>query len=250
MRGMQAMSDKTHLVLTNWRRPRNLPAIIDSFDDYVGRITLVDNSLPEYRFDHSYSRWVALDDVWQIRQNGGPPIRFAAGLQYMRHEYTLFWDDDLVPKDGGDLVARFEYTAQRDAFAELGIIGRRFGPNGEYVRRNVRRGSIVTDVDMCCRAHFVKTHEIPAIYEFRNLLAQHLLEADGDIDCLERHDDLLCIGLQFASGCPAKLITLPEGQREDHNDLDDSHALGARPDFVEERTALIQVIQRLRRGES
>lgn len=236
-----------HLILTNWKRPDNLDPIVAAFRDSVAKITVMDNSppgSPPYTVTDLHDGGL-VDNVWTAYDNGGPPIRFAPALHDLDHPYTLFWDDDLLPPDG--LVEEFLRVANgmpdapgHDTFGELGIIGRMFDDSGAYVRRNVARKTSPVQVDLCCRAHFMRTIFVPCIYEARQRLTM-LGATNGQVN---RHDDLLITAACKFTGMGSYLI--PAGPR--HKDLPAPHALpttfeGGLDAFVLERSDLFRLIQ-------
>lgn len=245
----QAKSGSTrsvHLVLTNWKRPSNLPPIIKAFRGQVDRITLIDNSqhgefegVPIVNLFAPENETIEMvDDYWQVKGNGGPPIRFAPGLQAsMDFDFTLFWDDDLLPPGG--LVDSFLACSVDENVGEFGIIGRRFSDSGAYIRRNVKRKEdCLVEVNMCCRCHFMPSHLIHEIYAVR----EYLLTLGADRDALWRNDDLLITAMCVMTGRRSYLIP----KSEKHQDLPAPFALpasmGGLDEFMKERNALSKLI--------
>lgn len=239
-----------HLILTNWKRPDNIPAIVKAFRPSVSKITVIDNAPPETalyaRADYLRDEGL-IDDYWTAIKNGGPPIRFAPALHDLESKYTLFWDDDLLPPEGVveafiDSANAFEfgYPDTLLTFGELGIIGRNFDSNGDYIRRNVRRqDESPCPVDLCCRAHFMRTVFVSQVYAVRDTLLMN----GASKGALSRHDDLL-----ITAACKLKRYgsyLIPAGPK--HRDLPAPHALpttfdGGLDAFVKERSDLYRLI--------
>lgn len=232
-------------ILTNWKRPRNIPPLVESLRSQSLRptIVLVDNSPtpPEQHGEPFYHVTRAVDEYWRFPDRG-VISRFAPALLDLSHEYTLFLDDDLLP--GKRCVESLVELAGKleDRFSTIGQIGRNYRRVGfayEYIRRNVgRHATEPTPVDMTARAHFCVTSSIVECARWwrhaANLLPSHVISHNDDV--------CLCQSIQRETGHASYLIP---GWDSDcllrTHDMPSNDALSASSGFVESRTKLINV---------
>lgn len=198
----KAISDTT-VILTNWKRPFNLPAIADAFRSQTcppKALFVVDSHLESEPQDRMTLETASrFDEVYRVPDNG-PSSRFAGGV-FVDTKYILFFDDDLLP--GKSLVESIERQAAElnDEFATIGGVGR-------WVRRgNIRKGNIRTSttkpvpVDITCRAHLILSEHLShAIHE-------RIVATKSGLSISElRNDDLfLSLGIQKWTGHPSYL---------------------------------------------
>lgn len=199
-------------ILTNYKRPENLDVIIPAIQQQTvpTDIIVVDNSPP----DSQPKEFEGVRDVWRMRENYGPPCRFAPALLEQKAKYILFYDDDALP--GPQMIEHLLEVAKtlEDRFATIGELGRKFiGPPGSY---HYNYHSIATveqfpvPVDITIRGHLVLTSLLYHAIEFK----WKLLRYDSNLEtAVFRHDDfLMCLGIQAATGYGSYLSpkTIPE----------------------------------------
>ena len=239
-------------IVTNYCRPNNIPLIVDSLREQTVPvdIVVVDNS-PEkpdgsdtlQLMLHEKSLWA--DDIWRFVQNVGPPCRMAPAFMDHSHEFIWLLDDDLLPgsKAAEHLLLNYEWVDGK--CSTIGEIGRVHSPQGEYIKRNIRRPLHPRRVDMTARSHFVRTEHMRHVLDAK----WQLIDRFGDEarHLVSIHDDLiLCCGVQLATGFPSYLTadaydaeTLIRKQ-----DLPDGGGgVSAKPGFLEQRHRLIQMFQ-------
>jgi hypothetical protein len=236
-------SRRVTAIITNWKRPRNSPLLVDALKAQTARpnIVLVDNSgvSREHNGEHFYCATRAADEYWRFPDRG-VISRLAPAFLDLTTEYTLFLDDDLLPGNRcvEGLLALADSLSNR--FSTIGQIGRIYGRRGaayEYVRRNVHRHPTQpTKVDMTSRGHFCVTASILecAIWwrrVARILSPEHVRRADDICLCQSIQRETKQPSYLIAGGDPAFCLR--------SSDLPSGDALSATPNFHSQRTELI-----------
>lgn len=257
-------------VLTNYKRPANLPPVVDAFaaQTIPADIVVVDNSptcgginhsLESERINGNWRRHVK--DFIRVRENLGPPCRFIPALAFHDYDYVYFHDEDMLP--GPNALAHLLATANSPAinneFATIGQYGRRFrgGPGDQkhpgrdftYVLRHTARSwDGLVPVDMTCNAHFVRAdlvrHALNLKWDLINEFGKEAVRPH-----IDRHDDqLLCLGIQRATGWGSWLTQrIPDDGESSlrRKRLRDNDAACARPTHRQERTELARMAGRI-----
>jgi len=225
-------------ILTNWKRPQNLPRICKAVrqQSHPSALYIVDNSpdgiLPPMATELA-------DDVWRVGVNGGPPIRFAPAFKLWQYDYFLFLDDDLIP---GEKCIENCLDHCRD-IPILGEIGRRFVvENGawRYRRVNVAQSpSLPVPVDMTARAHFVRADCIHHACELGHAMwSRYGSEVEREL--FVNDDILLCLSVAMRTDRVPHLMPYCEPQRRLRmKDMDAPHAINASAGFLEQRDRFI-----------
>lgn len=237
------------VVLTNWRRPCNLPQIISAFRGQTVPVSIVvvDNSPGTGEEVYPNPLFAGADDVWRFRTNLGCPCHFAPAQSIYDCKYVVFCDDDLVPGNRA-----IEYLLQcaasvQDRFATIGQVGRQFRfrrRRTHYIAKNVvRLRSGMMPCDTTCRAHLVRTDLMHHVAAFRaKLIAQFGV---SEVDPLVgMHDDMmLSLGIQLGTGFSTYLTPYEKEPelRLKKSELDDSNAASARPQHRSERNRMIDL---------
>ena len=239
-------------IVTNYSRPNNIPLVVDALREQSVPvdIVVVDNS-PEKPDGsdtlqltlHDKSLWA--DDIWRFVQNHGPPCRFAPAFMDHSHEFIWFIDDDLLP--GSRAVDHLcdTYEWMDGKVSTIGEIGRIHTPQGEYVRRNVRRQPFPCRVDMTARAHFVRTEHVRHVLNYKWDLINRF--GDEARELVSIHDDLLlCCAIQMETAFPSCLTAVDPSESKliRTRDLPDGGGgVSAKAGFLEQRHRLIQMFQ-------
>ena len=206
------------VVITNYKRPENLDAIVPAFRNQSvkpTRIIVVDNS-PSGFSPRTSLKWPNLvDDVIRFRMDAGPCCRFAA-IGLIETPLVLFSDDDIVPGNRGieTLLETGEDVGW--CFATMGQIGRIYKrtKEGYSVKKgNIQRQVNAMPVDMTCRVHLAQTKYLGGAIKPRCLAAEDGAEKDE----LRNDDIFLSQGLQMESGFPSLII----GSCDRHSGLRD-----------------------------
>lgn len=239
------------VVLTNYRRPAQVAMAAEALmaQSVPCRIVVVDNHpLEEPESQLPAVVGAVAEDVWSMRENHGPPCRFAPALLDYRAEWVYFHDEDMLP--GPRALEHFLATAERlgEHFATLGEVGRRFTPPGEsqpmwaYNAGAVERGDGPVPVDMTARCHFVRRSDVAHALHFRESVLARVGAASAEAVGLHRHDDLLlCLGIQRATCWPSYLTAdVGEGCSVRRYELPPIPAAHHRPTHVTERSRLIR----------
>lgn len=238
------MKDRVRVVLTNWRRPKNVTTIATAYRTQTVPVELVavDNSgggafaLPD-------EAAAMCDDVIVYGVNRGPACRFVGGL-LARTEFVLFHDDDMLP--GPECIENYLACADRlgEGFGVLGWLGRQMSwvtCLGSHGKRKYPRYSDVNiasragkfrRVDFTARGMFVRRDMMWVLEPFRNRIAAEIGHERADY--LLEHDDIhLGIAVQVEAGLPAMIkpkvpdtmsqnsLTLVEGVKESHSQRSD-----------------------------
>lgn len=244
------------VVLINYRRPQNLLEILPAVraQSEPCKIVVVDNhpeSEPECRLPSEVE--ASVDDVWRFKQNTGPSCRFAPALLTHDCEYVAFLDDDFVPAPRA--IEHLLKTAKQvnDKFATIGEIGRIF-PRAvdrghldyRYAPKNVTRTEAPRQVDMTCRAHFVRAELVRHALDLKWDLLRRYANTDYP-QVLYTHDDiLLCLGIQRATGYPSYMTPLdPTDTAIIAKELPGPNAVHHRPGHKKTRSRLVSRCGRL-----
>lgn len=258
-------------VVTNYKRPQNVVRIIDALDKQTvrPRIVVVDNNNPLTLKDGGDDLEIAMcandqskliDDYWRVRENAGPPVRWAPALFRHDCEYVLFVDDDLLP---GKRMVEF-LLGQADGIttglSTIGLKGRIFRRDAvshhlQYRRANVRRNGKPSAVDITCRVHLTRMchvrHAVRMTSElvlYANItgLGGGMAGVDDARKLASTHDDiLLCMGIQDRTGCPSYIAAACDDPDCGWTELPAPHALNANPHHETDRTRLINAIERM-----
>lgn len=237
------MSERTTVILTNWKRPQNLSKIIDAFQAQTvlpAEIILVDNH-PEEEPEFAFAGSDLVDDIYRFETNAGPCCRFA-GASFVRTEFVLFFDDDMMP--GEKAIESYQQQADElnGEFATISDVGRIYRQgksDGKYSirRRNCRRkvdGPV--KVDMTCRAHLVRS-------EFVSVAVRDRIRAatSGATAEMLRHDDIfLSQGIQLETGWASYLAkNVGHDGKLRHKDLPAPHSGNGLPNHDQSRNELV-----------
>lgn len=219
-------------VVINWRRPRNVAAIVRQLkrQSLPCTVTVCDcHQQPEYALPPEAFPFI--DRLYRWEHNLGAFSRYVP-LGAYDHKYTFLLDDDLLP--GRRCVEHF-WSHARDlgVFGALGQLGRIVAPDGAYHASDVARTATFTEVDVLVRAFFVTSAALPHVLRVRALLgASH--DPEDDI--------LLAAGLGL-HGRLASYLTPddPDPQtRVNHRELPSPHARYSRPGHRSARTAHVR----------
>jgi hypothetical protein len=232
------MNNEIMVVLTNYKRPQNLPKIIDAFRQQtrkVDHLVVVDNSpkkapveeqvmggthpdaqvkweTRDYPEAYPNGLFNSVDDVWRFTTNLGCPCHYAPALCHFEYKYCLFYDDDVLPgRMAVDYILR-EAAILGDKFSTIGQRGRNFklhnNPGHRYVYGDVPQPK---DSPVKCNlnisGHLVRTDLLYYILRFRT----ELIKAFGDEakKLCGIHDDMLtCLGLQLYTYFPSYITSI------------------------------------------
>lgn len=252
------------VVLTNWKRPQNLPLCIKAWREQSltpASIVVVDNSpVPagekvSIRVPYPTPGFEGADDVWRVKNNLGPLCRLWPALAMAPwYEYVLFADDDFLPGREGLLAAVQAAKFMNDKFATIGQEGRKFDVSKRmvalldspdwtnhtiwsYKYGNTPRGDTPQVVDCTVRCHLVLAKYLPQVLRLRERLPVELCEA---------HDDLLlCLGLQTYPGLPSYILPASTLERqlikENLPGTNGPEACWKRPDHLTQRSQFINL---------
>lgn len=236
-------------ILTNFKRPENLPKILDALDAQTVKaesVVLVDNHPPEQdEFEITSEVFDRFDDVYQFDQNAGPPCRFVAAA-IPSTPLLLFLDDDLMP---GPKAIEFAIATGDKLdwqFATLSQVGRNYercdkSKQLKLPRRNVKRHRTARAVDMTCRVHLVQSRFMYAAFWMRNACL-----LDGADEHEMRHDDIfMSQGIQHATGYHSYLIPRSDADCDLKKDLPAPHANNGRENHNVSRATLIRRCEKL-----
>ena len=228
-------------IVTNYSRPNNIPLIVDALREQTVPVDIVvmDNS----GVDHF---GFGLSLTWDVPDGGyGPPNRFLPAFRDHRHEFCLFLDDDLLPGCCAVEHILDTYEWMDGKVSTIGEIGRIHTPQGEYVRRNVRRQPFPCRVDMTARAHFVRTEHVRHVLNYKWDLINRF--GDEARELVSIHDDLLlCCAIQMETAFPSCLTAVDPSESKliRTRDLPDGGGgVSAKAGFLEQRHRLIQMFQ-------
>lgn len=263
------------VLLTNYKRPANLPLCIKAWREQSlapASVVVVDNSpftvrgvvaeignphtefYPRDEMSGYYpDKYDGPDDVWRIKTNLGPLCRLWPALALApRYEYVLFADDDFLPGREGLLTAVQAAKSVNDKFATIGQEGRTFDVSPPPVNsadwtkplawsyrfgNTPRNADIPTIVDCTVRCHLVLAATLPRILRLREKLPAQLCED---------HDDLLlCLSLQTDPGFPSYVMTASTLERqlikENLPGCNGPEACWKRPDHLVQRSRFINL---------
>lgn len=237
------MNDRVLVVLTNYRRPANIPLCIQAWRNQSlppASIILVDNS--SLKVEERYPNFQGVDDVFRSHCNLGPLCRLWPALAISpKYKYILFCDDDYLPGKEG-LQATVEAAKQlNDKFATVGQEGRIFTQSSEgtfsYKFGNAPRSDKPSIVDCTVRTHLVLAAYLPRAISLREKLPAQL--------CHD-HDDLtLCLGLQLNPGWPSYVVPASTLERqlikENLDGVNGPEACWKRPEHLAQRSQFVNL---------
>lgn len=256
--------DGVLIILTNYSRPTNMPAVIRAWREQSVpcKIVVVDNApytkvtLADGPFgdpieceEYPKSCTDGADDVWRWTHNSGCPCWLAPALMLYGHKYVLRADDDFLP--GRRAVENLLECAGSlsDKFSTLGQVGRKlsfvlFKDYYGYDRRNVPRNMWPVKVDLTCRVSFMLAPVVGGAIALRNLLiAEHPKESEKLVGV---HDDfLISCGAQLVSNHPSYIVgTSDDPERELIKDEipNGPESCYKRPNHYEERAAMARLV--------
>lgn len=238
------MSDRVLAIVTNYKRPENVPLVCESLRAQTHPVTLVvvDNSPGPSRLRFTAAAQTP-NDIWRFKANAGPPCRFAPAWMRHDHDYVLFVDDDMTLRPTAVEYLRGAADRLCGGFATLGQIGRIYGGEPgkwEYVRQNVPRRQRVVPVDLTCRLHFVRMDLMHHVLAFKWRVLDTFPEMSKHVG---REDDmLLCQGIQWACRVPSYLVprvmTVPRTRLIRKELPPGPHSQNGQADHVTNRTEL------------
>lgn len=216
-------------VVTNWKRPENVPAVLAALRSQVQKLVVVDQA------GTADSSW-PVDDVWRWKENAGCSCRFLPAFAELDCYYTLFCDDDLLPSP--ECVSRCVAASKRVEHAVVGQTNRVFRLDRidqEHQRYNgrwsVQPCDTPTPVHLACQLQFVRTRDMHAVLMFR----KRLQDAGCPSSLLRVHDDfLLNLGLQMHKGVPSYCVSGLIKER-----LPEPHAVWRRDTHFQEREEMV-----------
>ena len=223
---------KVEVVIINWKRPRNVDAIVDALraQTIPCTITICDcHQSAEFKLQRE--TLLSADRVYRWEHNLGSFNRYVPVSGY-DHQYTMFIDDDMMP--GRRCIEHFLTAAeQMKSFGALGQMGRIVHANGAYQSRNVPRNHGFTEVDFLVRAYFTHTHCLSRVPQMRTLLGNA-----GDPE----DDILLSVGLSMYAGRSCYLTPVDADPQTMVNmrELESPHARCNRPSHYDGRSQLLQ----------
>lgn len=206
---------RVEVVLTNWRRPANIPRVRDSIRAQTERVrlTLIDASERGNECDAS-----RFDRVFRMPNCGSWNRMVIAGGYDC--EYTLFIDDDVLA--GPTMVEEFLRFADavENKFAVLGFKGRRWtvardAQQGDRDGRDPREVEIVdqpqepTAVGWLARVYFLQTKDIHHGVGERHRIGNRLRLPSVHIDAV------LCLGITRATQQPCYVLPSVPGMEWD-----------------------------------
>lgn len=237
-------SDSVLGVVINWKRPGNLPAILQAMREQTVKMHVVILECgigPEFKLPAS--TLAMADTVISISTNTGPIARFLAPLAFPQFKYTYFGVDDYIP--GPKHVEWMLNTAKRlnDEFATIGMDGRLIR-DGRLLGGKGRMHDVhPTPIDVVTSSELALTRWLPHVAQYR---AELLTGIGNDVSIFE--DDLfLCMGAQmiaskeFGRPIPSYLTPAPPTGDETWRarKLSAPHALCGRPDHHDVRNHFI-----------
>lgn len=223
--------NQVEAVVINWKRPRNVAAIVSALRRQTApcTITVCDcHDSPEFQLPPD--ALPAIDRVYRWKHNLGAFSRYVPIGGY-DHKYTLFIDDDMLP--GERCVEHFlAWAEQLREFGALGQLGRILDPDGTYRMGDIARGPGFTEVDIIVRALLVRTGCLVHVPQIRNLLDEF-----GDPE----DDILLSVGLAMYAGLSCYLTPYDPDPETLVNvyELDSPHSRSTRPHHLAARSRLL-----------
>lgn len=245
------------VVLTNWRRPFNMPQVIKAWKEQSvppASVVVVDNSPCGMDVSYCPARELlsAAHNVWRIGpDNLGPPCRFAPawslGLDF---DLVLFADDDLVPGRQALEFALLHAEVLGWEFSTLGQAGRWFNlkePEGRRYSFQAAPDPYIpgkcVPCDLTCGVHLVRTDLMRDVLAFREEL-QHVCQGPEDRALLKIHDDfLLCQGIQWGIKWCSYILPNPPSPEQFliKERLREDYALWKRPGHMKERNRMVDL---------
>lgn len=244
------MNDKVLVVLSNYKRPQNIPLCIKAWKGQShppSGLVVMDNS-------DSDTDWEVLgaDSTWKVKPNLGPLCRIWPAIALApQFDYVLFADDDLLPGREGLKAALDTAHHVSNKCATVGQEGRTFSSDGtedmgrvnttwSYKFGNTPRyGDRPRVVDCTVRCHLVL-----AKYLHRTLLLRERVPAQL---CQDHDDLLLCLGLQVNLCLPSYVLPASTLERqlikENLPGCNGPEACWKRPDHITQRNQFINIAQ-------
>lgn len=228
-------------VVVNWRRPGNIPAVVNALRAQTVplKIVLVDNS-------STLCSWrnTKIDDLFTVRRNLGPACRYLPPLAETECQLTYFQPDDWLP--GPRHVEHLLETAEKvnGEFVSIGQDGRRVDPRrGRIIRRRSRLGDQRQRTDFLVSSELVRTDFVHHAVNFRC----RMIEAFGDKVSLFEDDLFLSFGIQWLTGFASYLTPKPESEQQRWRvaRLPSPHALCSRANHDEIRTEFVRQAMKL-----
>jgi hypothetical protein len=226
--------------LINWRRPRNIPIILEALraQSVTVHVSLVECA-PGTEWELPASVAARFDSVFTIRDNIGPCSRFVPPLMLPGFDHVWFTTDDYAP--GPKALEWFLRSADfaKYRFATIGQDGRRVNSDNQLGGMRVKMtNSYLPPVDVVTTYELMLTANLPAAIEFRNELDARF----GDQVSLTEDDLILCLGVQRATGLPSVLTLAPPTDAESwrQRQLPAPNALCSRPDHRERRDRFVR----------
>lgn len=231
---------EVEIVLTNWKRKKNLPRIIAAMkmQSITSTITVIDNAVED---DEALDLETidSVDKYFRIRNNPyGPFIRFACHGFYDA-DYVFAYDDDMIP--GSECVAHFlKHAKSADEYGLLGQFGRVFREEAFHFN-TLECAEGYTKVDLCICAYFFDHSIFPSISEIKRRVIRSGQER------LFMQDDML---LAAACRLAGKEIGLPpkSSNKEAHvkiSGLPSPFALSSTPGRPKVRQESLELIRSL-----
>jgi hypothetical protein len=205
------------VVLLNYARPQNMPALIKAWKEQSNpprRVVVVDNS-PKNTTSWRTPFDIQPDDVWKVGQNHGCPIRWAPALFYLDVRYVLFPDDDFIP--GNKALEHLLDTAAllKGEFAVLGESGRTMSleaPPGRRYKYGDSTRSMVAPVPChtTVRCYLTRCQDLVDALVFRTRLLNLVCKPD-DLFLLGIHDDLIAnVGIQHLTRWHSYMVPISD----------------------------------------
>lgn len=200
--------NRVEVVLSHWRRPGNIPAILEALRSQTIPVTC---TLVDVHEQSSYAIKPKLkfDRVFRL-PNLGAWTRIAICGVY-EHEYTLLLDDDVVPSPLMVETLLEAADTLRGRFSCLGFHGRNVGEQIDFIQRHY-----IEKVHWIVQAYFVNTGYMP-------FAISQLHQAKLSIRLPTNHSDtILCFGIRKYTGFPCYVVGAPQGMIWEAGDQSDA----------------------------
>lgn len=164
------MMKSVEAVVVNWKRPENIPVILEALRPQCDFLTVINAGEP--------CDTTLADLTVTFSKNFGGINRYNLASHIC--DYTYFHDDDMLP--GSKVIEHFlEFSDKACVLGQIGrIVGERYNSN------DVPRTNEVVDVDLIVRGYFVNTKLLPEIFNIRQKFKTHFREDDMVLACAAR----------------------------------------------------------------
>lgn len=220
------------VIIVNWRRPKNIPAIIEAFrkQSIPCAITVCDVGGDGFCLSAETLR--AADDAFVWDRNYGSFNRYIPAFGFEK-EFCWFQDDDMIP--GPELLAHM-LSFRNLLFSVLGQSGRRMrGDRYHLVKPDVDP----KEVDFVCRGYLVRTELLHNVLRFK-------WEAQLKAPVITEDDILLAIAIETYTGLRPWLASKPpSAAKMDLAGLPEPYACCRMPGHYKRRAAFYNKYKRI-----